>query len=100
MSFDKGHFSIMGDYSSARLQKGHRQYFDCGEQYVFDPDTGDRADIVDPRTESMICAGATWLRLYRPARFKSGGLYGDLGNYIPGFPGSLPRADGSARRPG
>ena len=53
----------MGDYSSTKeLQKGHRQYFDCGEQYVFDPDMVTAPTLLI-REQSlptvMICAGAT-----------------------------------------
>jgi outer membrane receptor protein involved in Fe transport len=105
-SFDKGHFSIVGDYRQKKeLQKGHRGYFDCGEQYVFDPDTGDRADIVDPRTGSPHCNDLRWghIWIYDYSDLPSGAKAqydydGDLGNYIPGFQdafaGSMVAPDG------
>ena len=93
-SFDRGHFSIMGDYIERReLKKGNRDYFDCGEQFVFDPDTGQRADVQDPRTNSAHCNdllwGHIWLYDYSggvPLGAKAQYDYdGDLGNYVPGF---------------
>jgi outer membrane receptor protein involved in Fe transport len=97
-SFDKGHFSIMGDFIQRKeLKKGNRDYFDCGEQYVFDPDTGDRADIVDPRTGSPHCNDLRWGHIWiydysgLPGGTKAQYDYdGDLGNYIPGFQEAFP----------
>ena len=97
-SFNKGHFSIMGDFIQRKeLKKGNRDYFDCGEQYVFDPDTGDRADIVDPRTGSPHCNDLRWGHIWiydysgLPGGTKAQYDYdGDLGNYIPGFQEAFP----------
>lgn len=97
-SFDKGHFSIMGDFMQRKeLQKGHRDYFDCGEQYIFDPSSGERADLVDPRTGSPHCNDLRWGHIWiydysgLPGGTKAQFDYdGDLGNYVPGFQEAFP----------
>ena len=93
-SSDRVSFSVMGDYiESKELKKGARQYFNCGQQYYFDPDTGARSDTIDPRTGQPWCNdllwGHVWIYDY------SGGIprgakaqfdrNGDLADYIPGF---------------
>ncbi len=51
IAFERGNFRITADYHrEEELARGDRSYFDCGEQYIFDEGTGDRADIIDPRT--------------------------------------------------
>ncbi len=42
----------------SELKQGDRDYFSCGENYMFDPDTGERADVIDPRTGSPACTDA------------------------------------------
>ena len=100
-SFDRGNFHITGEYNKQNeLAKGQRDYFNCAEQYIFDPDTGERADIVDPRTNSYACRdwlwGHVWVYDYQldygtPDNNWPGGSRlqydydGDLGNYIPGL---------------
>ena len=88
------HYSMTGDYYRAEeLAKGDRDYFNCGEEYVFDPATGDRADTIDPRTGKPHCTdllwGHVWIYDYAgevPARSKAQYDYdGDLGNYIDSF---------------
>ena len=88
------HYSMTADYYKAEeLAKGDRDYFNCGEEYVFDPETGDRADTIDPRTGKPHCTdllwGHVWIYDYDgeiPRRSKAQYDYnGDLGNYIPGF---------------
>lgn len=92
-SYDKGHFSIMADYSKrSELKKGDRSYFDCGEQYYFDPVTGERADTIDPRTGKSRCSDLLWGHIWvydysgQPAGVKAQYDYdGDLGNYAETF---------------
>ena len=88
------HYSMTGDYYRAdELAKGDRDYFNCGEEYVFDPATGDRADTIDPRTGKAHCTdllwGHVWIYDYDgeiPSRSKAQYDYdGDLGNYIDSF---------------
>lgn len=58
---DRGYFRITGDYSRQEiLQRGERDYFDCDEYYIFDKDTGRRADLVDPRTGEFYCSALPW----------------------------------------
>jgi outer membrane receptor protein involved in Fe transport len=93
-SSDRSRFSVMGDFIETReLRKGARDYFNCGEQYVFDPDTGERSDTIDPRTGSAWCNdllwGHVWLYDYSggvPSNAKAQFDFdGDLANYIDGF---------------
>ena len=99
-SYDRGHFRVTGEYSKqSELKKGDRDYFNCGEQYIFDPDTGERADVVDPRTGNYACRdllwGHVWVYDYQdygpgPSNWPGGSLLqydydGDLGNYVPGL---------------
>jgi iron complex outermembrane receptor protein len=92
-SSDRGHFSIMGDYNKrSELKKGDRSYFDCGEQYYFDPETGDRADAIDPRTGNPHCNDLLWGHIWiydysgQPSGVKAQYDYdGDLGDYAEGF---------------
>ncbi len=93
-TLDRFHYSVTGDYYKAEeLAKGDRDYFSCGEEYVFDPETGARADTIDPRTGKPHCTdllwGHVWIYDYDgeiPSRSKAQYDYdGDLGNYIPSF---------------
>ena len=92
--FEKGYFRVSADYyKKSELAKGDRDYFQCGEQYIFDPDTGARADTIDPRTGKAWCNdllwGHVWVYDYAgnsnvPARAKMQYDYdGDLAQYIP-----------------
>jgi len=99
-SFDNWAFRVVGDYNKRNeLQRGDRSFLDCAQSYVFDPDTGERADVVDPRTGDYHCNdllwGHVWIYDYAesvsgstnvPTRAKAQFDYdGDLANYIPGF---------------
>jgi outer membrane receptor protein involved in Fe transport len=99
-SMDRGNFRVTADYSKRdHLRRGQRDYFSCGNQYIFDQNTGERADIVDPRTGERWCEDLTWGHVWIydyaadsnvPAPFGGSNLaqpdYGDnLGQYIPGF---------------
>ncbi len=102
--FDRGGFRITADYNKQEeLAQGDRDYFNCGNDYVFDPDTGARADRVDPRTGDFKCGGAVpgttwghiWVYDYGASNIPSAGGFsgrlsqydydGDLGDYIPGY---------------
>jgi len=97
-SFERGNFRITADYmKQEELARGDRDYFTCGEQYIFDPDTGDRRDTIDPRTGTSWCSdqlwGHVWLYDYAdpsniPANSRLLAQYdydGDLAQYIPGY---------------
>ncbi len=58
---DRGYFRVTGDYSRQEiLQRGDRDFFACNQDYVFDPTTGQRADLVDPRTNDYHCYDLPW----------------------------------------
>ncbi|MBT1061977.1 TonB-dependent receptor [Bowmanella sp. Y26] len=95
-SFDRGSFRVTADYKlDKELAKGDRSYFDCGELYIFDPDTGERRDNIDPRSGNYHCEdllwGHVWIYDYQddgnvPSGAKAQYDYGgNLGQYIPGF---------------
>jgi iron complex outermembrane recepter protein len=96
-AFDRGSFRITADYKKqSELRKGDRDYFKCGERYIFDPNSGERVDPIDPRTGDYHCNdllwGHVWIYDYQgeggnvPAGAKAQYDYdGDLGQYIPGF---------------
>lgn len=102
--FERGNFRITADYHREdELERGDRDYFSCGQQFIFDPDTGDRVDVIDPRTGQPHCTdllwGHVWLYDYQtnftsdggqgnvPTQRRTLGQFdydGDLGNFIPG----------------
>jgi iron complex outermembrane recepter protein len=96
-SFEKGSFRFVADYKLQKeLAKGQRDYFRCGERYVFDPVTGERADNIDPRTGQYHCSdlpwGHVWIYDYQgdggnvPTGAKAQYDYdGNLAQHIPGF---------------
>jgi iron complex outermembrane receptor protein len=60
---DRGFFRATADYSKTEiLRRGDRDFFQCDEDYVFEPGTGlgKRADLIDPRTGNFFCDGTTW----------------------------------------
>jgi iron complex outermembrane receptor protein len=61
--FERGYFRATADYNKQEImQRGDRDYFQCDEDYVFEPGTGleKRADLIDPRSGSFFCDGTTW----------------------------------------
>lgn len=59
--FDRGNFRVTADYyRREELAKGDRDYFSCGENKIFDQQTGERADLVDPRTGEFRCSDWSW----------------------------------------
>lgn len=59
-TFDRGHFTIAGDYSHTNeLARNDRDYLACPESYIFD-ESGGRADLIDPRTGQPMCDDLRW----------------------------------------
>lgn len=77
--FEGGYFRVTADYyREEELAKGDRDYFACGESYVFEPGTNTRADLIDPRTGETKCTdwgwGHVWTYDYAdPTNIPSGG---------------------------
>jgi len=98
-TYDRGRFRMTADYhKQEELTQGDRSYFSCENDYMFDPVTGARADVIDPRTNRPACRdlpwGHVWLYdyqyIYGESNVPSGALAQydydrDLGNYIPGL---------------
>ena len=60
-AFDRGNFRVTADYNKRdHLRRGDRDYFSCGNEFIFDQQTGERADNVDPRTGEFHCDDLTW----------------------------------------
>ncbi|WP_203290991.1 TonB-dependent receptor plug domain-containing protein [Maricaulis parjimensis] len=69
--FERGGFRVTLDaFQQRELAQGDRDYFSCGEPYVFNDD-GSRADLIDPRTGSFACEDLLWghVWVYDYARF-------------------------------
>ncbi len=59
--FERGYFRATADYSKTEImQRRDRDFFRCEEDYTFDPSTGQRADLIDPRTGSYLCNDLPW----------------------------------------
>jgi iron complex outermembrane receptor protein len=95
-NFNRGGFRVTADYNKQEeLAQGDRDYFSCEEDYVFSPDSGERADRVDPRTGEYKCSDTTWGHVWvydyggtNTQSFRTLAQYdydGDLGQYIPGY---------------
>jgi len=109
-TFNKGNFRFTVDYhKNEELAMGDRDYLACGEMYIFDPDTGERADAIDPRTGSPSCRdliwGHVWIYDYQdPGGNVPGGAKaqfdydGDLGQYGPSFNDTAAPGDPYAMR--
>ncbi len=92
-SFGRGHFQITGDHHrESELRIRQRDHFACGTQRIFDTETGERVDVVDPRTGSFRCADLAWghVWFFGPpmSNVPAGALAqydydGDLANYLP-----------------
>lgn len=97
--FSRGNFRVTLDYyRQEELAQGDRDYFQCGEPYVFNED-GSRADLRSPRNDEYVCEdllwGPIWTYDYAPG-FGDGSTnlgfgpptliqydhFGDLGNYL------------------
>ena len=99
-TFDRGNFRVTADYNKREeLQRGSRDYFSCGNQYIFDQDSGERADLIDPRSSQRACEDLTWGHVWlydyaadsnipNPAGGSLLSQYdydNDLGQFIPGY---------------
>ena len=87
----KGSIRVTLDYDKqSELARGERDYYACGERYYFNRESGERADITDPRTGRFHCNdlrwGHVWLYDYGGTNVTSNLVQydydGDLGNYI------------------
>ena len=59
--FERGYFRATADYNKTEiLQRRDRDFFNCEEDYTFDTTTGERADLIDPRTGSYLCNDLPW----------------------------------------
>jgi len=96
-TYDRGSFRFTADYHKREeLARGDRDYFNCGNQYIFDQETGERADSIDPRTGQFACRdliwGHIWLYNYGATNLPSGPTFenylaqydydGDLAQYV------------------
>ena len=100
-TFERGSFRITGDYNKQEeLARGDRDFFDCGEQLIFDPNSGARVDTLDPRTGRPRCQDLTWGHIWvydyagptsnvpvpnngAPSTLFQYDYDGDLGQYVP-----------------
>ncbi|MEX2494558.1 MAG: TonB-dependent receptor [Woeseia sp.] len=58
---DRGYFRATADYNQQEiLMRGQRDFFKCNENFVFEQGTGNRADLIDPRTNDYYCDGLPW----------------------------------------
>ena len=113
-TFDRGNFRVTADYTKrTHLRRGDRDYFTCGNQFIFDQTTGERADIVDPRTGERACEDLTWGHVWiydyaDPTNIPSSASLlsqydydnelGNLGQFIPGY--AAPTTPGELTQPG
>ncbi|MGK2926745.1 MAG: TonB-dependent receptor plug domain-containing protein [Lysobacterales bacterium] len=96
-SGERGRLRITADYhKNYELEYGDRDYLACPEQYIFDPASGDRADVIDPRTGSPSCRdliwGHVWIYDYQdeggnvqPGAKAQFDYDGNLGLFVPPF---------------
>lgn len=90
----KGSIRLTFDYDKqTELTRGQRDFFACGEDYYFQGDSNERADIIDPRTGEFYCNdlrwGQVWLYDYGSDNITRGtgrlaqfDYDGNLGNYL------------------
>lgn len=59
-TWDRGHILIAGDYSHTNeLARGNRSYLACPQANIYDA-SGNRTDLVDPRTGQPHCEDLRW----------------------------------------
>lgn len=82
-TFDRGHFMVAFDYTRIEaLNWGDRDYLSCAEDYVFNPTTGARIDILEggkPKCFNLLSQVADRLGA-NPTNFAT---YGTSGRFIP-----------------
>jgi iron complex outermembrane receptor protein len=60
-TFERGRIRATADYNKVEImQRRDRDFFACEEDYTFDPETGERADLTDPRTGTYLCNDLPW----------------------------------------
>lgn len=93
-TFDRGWFNISADYYKQRaLRVGKRDYLNCGEPYTTSVATGQRNDLVDPRTGNFQCRDLLYDQIWvydaqfrgRPGKLQFD-YGGNLGRFIPARP--------------
>jgi len=58
--FGRGHIMVAGEYyRQDMMRRRDRDFLDCDYDYLFN-ESGDRIDLIDPRTGSEWCDGTTW----------------------------------------
>lgn len=90
--FDRGSLLISGDYYKRKeLARGDRSYLQCPEERIFDPNTGQRVDLIDPRTGNPRCEdlpwGHVWIYDYHYYAYAYGYTSNPISN-IPPFTGT------------
>lgn len=56
-AFSRGSFRLVADYGLQKeLARGDREHFACRQRMLFDAETGERADPIDPRTGDFHCS--------------------------------------------
>lgn len=59
--FERGYFRATAAYNKTEIMKrADRDFFNCEEDYTFDTTTGERADLIDPRTGTFLCNDLPW----------------------------------------
>ena len=85
-TLDDSAFRITLDYDKkSELARGDRDFFACSQRYIFDENTGERADPIDPNTGNYHCNdllwGHVWLYDYGEDFFGSTNVPGSLAQY-------------------
>lgn len=64
-SFSRGSWRVVGDYNvQTEMKRGDRDFFGCQPRYLFERDSNQRIDPIDPRTGEFHCnalESAMWL---------------------------------------
>jgi outer membrane receptor protein involved in Fe transport len=83
-AFDRGSWRIVADHNvNTGVQRKDRDYFDCSTRYLFDYETGERVDPIDPRTGEYHCSESGF-GFFHPGSFGGGRFQYDYEGY--GFP--------------
>lgn len=83
--FEGGHFLVAADYYKRKeLKRRDRKYLECREDYIF-TEGGDRADLIDPRTNEYRCTDLPWGHVWL---YDYSYYYSPNGSNIPGSAGT------------
>ncbi len=85
-TFESSAFRVTVDYDKqSELARGDRDFFSCSQRYIFDQNSGERVDPVDPNTGQFHCNdllwGHVWLYDYGEDFFGSTNVPGSLAQY-------------------